>query len=155
MRTGAPVLLSLLLPVSVVAQGFPDDSAAARWIQPAIEIRAELSRDSLRPGDTVQVKYKVRNVASRPIEICLGKAHGADLVVREDTLHPFVFELVDHESCVRRDRLGSGQSVVWQRALNVPDISARGSATLLLWVDVVDPADCHVFGCGRAVVNVQ
>ena len=148
-------VVSSLLTTGLHAQGVPDDSAATRWIHAAIKIWAQLNTDSLRVGDTVLVAYKVQNVASHSIEICLGQSHGADLVVGQDTLHPFLFELVDHESCMQRDRLRPGQFVVWRATLGVPALSARGRATLLLWLDAVDPSDCQVFGCARALIHTQ
>jgi hypothetical protein len=147
---GTTAFTLALLPGLLSAQGFPDDSAAAHKYLNALSLRTRLGTDSVAGKDTVSLLFQVQNRGPQTLILCMGRGHGADVIVDSDTLRPLI--LVDHESCVRTDTLHAGRSVTWRNTLVLPELPAAGIATLVPWVDVLDPSDCGPFGCARAVI---
>ena len=147
------VLCLAVVPAALRGQGFPDDSAAARRYLPALNVRVRPVDSVLRSQDTVRIEYTVTNTSAGAVALCVGKGHGVELVLGADTLRPFV--LVDHESCTRADTLLPSQSVTSERALALPELQVSGKAWLTSWIDIVDPTDCGVFGCARAVISAH
>ena len=130
---------------------FPDDSTATHRFR-AMTLSAEVAPVLMAAGDTLRVTFHLTNSGQIGITLCVGHGYGAELATAIDTVRPG--SLVDQESCDgSAHTLVAGQSMVWDRFLVVPPLRSGGSASLSAWADILDPRDCQVYGCGRAVIR--
>jgi len=130
---------------------FPDDSATTRRFR-SVTLAVDVRPDQFAAGDTVRITFRLINDGGVNINFCLGHGYGIELATPFDTVRPAVW--IDQESCEGPPRtLVPGFSLAWDRILIVPAIRSGGSAFLTAWADVLDPLDCQVYGCGRAVVK--
>lgn len=130
---------------------FPDDSAAARRFR-TFTLAVEVAPVRFAMGDTLHVTFHVTNNGSREIGFCLGRGYGVELATYFDTVRAVSF--VDQERCDGDSHtLIAGQDLAWDRFLTLPPVRSGGSASLTAWADILDPRDCQVYGCGRAVIR--
>jgi len=130
---------------------FPDDSAAARRFR-AMTLAVEVASAQIAVGDTLHVTFQVTNTGSREVTFCVGRGYGVELATYFDTVRAVSF--FDRESCDGDSHpLIAGQSIAWERSLTMPPLRSGGSASLSAWADILDPRDCQVYGCGRAVIR--
>jgi hypothetical protein len=132
---------------------FPDDSAAVRRFR-VVALAAEVARVLIAVGDTLRITFHLTDTGRADVTFCVGRGYGLELATAMDTVRPGSF--VDQESCDGGSHtLIAGQSLAWDRVLTVPPLRSGGSASLTAWADILDPGDCEVYGCGRAVIRAS
>jgi hypothetical protein len=130
---------------------FPDDSAATRRFRTST-LAIEVAPVHFAVGDTLHVTFHLTNNGSREVTFCVGRGYGIELATYFDTVRAVSF--VDQEACYGDSHaLIAGQSIAWDRFIPVPPLRSGGSASLTAWADILDPRDCEVYGCGRAVIR--
>jgi hypothetical protein len=130
---------------------FPDDSSTTRRFR-RVTLTIEVTPDHFAARDTVHITFHVTNDGGADVTFCVGRGYGIELTTAFDTVRPAF--LVDQESCEGDPHtLVPGLSLAWDRSLVIPAIRSGGSAFLNAWADILDPLDCRVYGCGRAVIK--
>jgi hypothetical protein len=130
---------------------FPDDSSTAHRFR-SMTLAIDVAPDHIAVGDTLRVTFHLANASATNVTLCIGRGYGVELATPFDTLRPALF--ADQESCDgERQTLIPGFSITWDRYVVVSELRSGGSASLTAWADILDPLDCQVYGCGRAVMR--
>jgi hypothetical protein len=130
---------------------FPDDSSTTRRFR-SVTLAIEVTPDHFAARDTVHITFHVTNDGGAGVTFCVGRGYGIELATAFDTVR--TASLVDQESCAGGPHtLDPGFSLAWDRFLVIPPVRSGGSAVLNAWADILDPLDCRVYGCGRAVTK--
>lgn len=130
---------------------FPDDSSTAHRFR-SMTLAIDVAPDHIAVGDTLRVTFHLTNAGETNVTLCVGHGYGVELATPFDTLRPALF--TEQESCDRgRQTLTPGISITWDRYVVVSELRSGGSASLTAWADILDPLDCQVYGCGRAVIR--
>ena len=130
---------------------FPDDSSTTRRFR-SVTLAIEVTPDHFAALDTVHITFHVTNDGGADVTFCVGRGYGMKLATAFDTVRSAL--LANQESCEGGPHtLGPGFGLAWDRSIVIPAIRSGGSAFLNAWADILDPLDCRVYGCGRAVIK--
>jgi hypothetical protein len=117
-----------------------------------LEVSFELEGAEVVVGARFPVEFHLHNTGLKTVEGCFGSAF--ELTFWNGKQAQGWAETVDHPGCEQQFSLEPGAQVSRGYIATVPDISA-GPATLVGWVQLVDPHRCDLYGCDRIRVRAQ
>jgi hypothetical protein len=119
-----------------------------------LELSVHIANGTIPDRSMVEVSLSLLNRSPQPVEACLTRAEGFNLVGSSAAIGGGLGAgaISVHPTCAKRFILPVGKALMWPESVDLPSVGV-GPARLSLWVQVVDPTRCDEYGCDYTSVS--